>query len=326
MESAQEPNYQRYRCTRNPFIHYPINPLARPEDADLLVGIDGFRQVCGSGGRITATLKKAVDLGLPAYFLICGGSWTGKKAAAWYIMDQYRSMRLIPQDRFIVPFERVSDFAVTEFFQQWLLFLRNELRSTYTLEKFDVDFFQSVHTFTAVTLTPEASGYLRHLSERLAAEPRAGFGAILYGELSAELAETAFTIFARSQTVSVFLSPDQRASEARRWFAADPNAMAEVLDLEPLEPQEVGDLARERWNRLGPKDVKPPFDLQHLVRAMEGKRRSVGRALRVLHDLIDKKLKECPEGEPWPNAPDLEFTEPELKADIPFLERYHERP
>lgn len=326
-------NYQRYGCARNPF-HYPdLDPLIRPEDEDLFVTVDGFQAVCSAAGPVRTILSAAVEKREPAFFLVSGGGWSGKKAASRHILNRYRELRGITRDRFVVPDPFIPHFAVVEAVQQWLMFLDTELEPLRDLyAEPDREFFRDVERLTPPTIRPRTQAGLRGLANRLAgATAPAGFGVHFYGKLTSELVETAFSMLAKAQTVCVFQtpafqSPDSHAAEVERWFSeAKGNARTGVIRLEPLDAQEVGDLARVRWERVAA-GLRPPFSLQDLVAALKAKRRSIGGALRVLHDLIEKKLDEHPAGANWPDASDLEFTGPELAADIPFLERYHERP
>src|SRR5688572_22723521 len=88
----------RYGLEKNPFYHQ-LNPLENALDVQRFAPVASFGQVLGD---INAAIADAIEMEEGVFFLITGGSGSGRTAVANYALARYRDARQVAAKDFIV--------------------------------------------------------------------------------------------------------------------------------------------------------------------------------------------------------------------------------
>src|ERR1017187_1122622 len=204
--NAERNIYSRYGLKDNPYRPSKrarvLNPLERPDDEGR------FIQVSHLGRLNEIELLLEAQQQQPSFFLIIGGTGSGRTSAANYLLDRWRHHNQLNKNRIVVPerhFENQgeSSYAI---FKAWLGGLRNELDDLKLklADELEVS-IKDAEKVERDMMPTKYKGIIKRISKALATSiPPAGFGVCLENVKSFNVIADAFRIFSQANTICVF--------------------------------------------------------------------------------------------------------------------------
>ncbi len=285
-----------FGLTLNPYEDHVLDPLTRPDDADLFTAIDGFQGIAAVDMFLTE--RAHADDG-PTFVLIKGPDGSGRTSAANLAVSSWKVA--LPEARqLLLPRAPLGETrSARRVLAEWLACLRNEIRKLGVplpaeLEAGLKEFF-SLGTDSLNFATD-----LRYLLAEINAFAleRRHFVVALFDNLDVvDLVPAAVAAFADTTALVVLVAGDYRSQLepllGEAGSAALPPERSRVIELGHLREDEIGELARARWEhavKFANFDVLSPplpFDPIALGPAIvDGGPRTIRRVLRILADLL----------------------------------------
>jgi hypothetical protein len=304
-------NYARYGLQANPF-DYTLDPLKTPADFGRFARIAGFQRLLDS---VDAQLEACVAAGKPAFLLLCGGSGSGRSAVARYALAKYRTLRGLPPERFILP-DVKPNHSVNDVFGNWMI----ELGSLVKFAKVEIgeslakeisapaigEVKEHVLIATCTDLTSRVSMAMKDTL------PSAGFGVLLKGIQTLDLFWNAIKVFKRAQTVVVLTALNSLADELKGDDAEF------RFQLPPLSGADVPAVINKRWSDFA--QTECPFEETGLSSAFV-ESQPIEKVLQLIGQVLDSRLIAFPQGEPWPQAPELRLDREYIVGQVGILSR-----
>lgn len=286
-----------FGLTVNPFEDHVLDPLARPEDADLYTAIDGF----GRLGDLDAFLTERAHAGEgPTFVLVKGPDGSGRSSAANLVVSTWKVA--LPEARhLLLPRAPLGETrSARRVLAEWLACLRNETRKLGLALPGELE--DALKEFFAVgTDSINFAADLRYLlsSVDAFAVERRHFVVALFDNLDVvDLAPAAVDAFAETNALVVLVAGDYPSQLepllGEAGTAVLPQGRSRVIELGHLREDEIAELARARWEyavKYANFDVLAPplpFDPVALGPALAdgGGPRTMRRVLRILADLL----------------------------------------
>lgn len=304
--------FARYGLEGNPF-RIELKPLAKADHEEMVVQVDGFRKL----PEIDDYLKQMASREQPLFFLVTGRNGSGRTCVADYILARYRYHRQIPPERFIVPDREVSNHDVYETFQNWMIYLHNELDALRPLVKLEENLLDRIQRTQPATMEAVFQGLMTSI-HKVSKAGDAGFGCCLEDVLTYNFINSAFKIFQKTQTICVFTAKDYEEWQKQVIEPFHQRALGHVIELSPLVGQHVQILVEQRWQQIA--NSPSPFDAEGLADAFDKKPRTIGRALKIVSKILAIKVPLHIEGGIWPHDETLRLSHKELENFVRTLD------
>ncbi|GII52401.1 hypothetical protein Pth03_07900 [Planotetraspora thailandica] len=288
---------------KNPYVNRPLDALTDSSDQDLLLELEGFIQLAG----IEAAVDRAVREGRPAFFLIIGAGGSGRTSLSNHVMRSYQDRRWPGQEGDNLCVHRSPRTTMThDPYRQLtdtLLSLRNNMKRRH-IEISD-DLKTSFRDLSRSQASGPLSDYdLQEIAELVSSDVAtrgSGLGIHYEGVATKELLALAPRVFENTQAVMVLTVDAYDHAGTPQLTESDKQEFAKlghVIHLEALTPAQISMLALKRWNGTQPS----PFDPGGVESAFTRRRYTIGQAMRYLAMLLDFRLSEYHDAEPWPTA------------------------
>lgn len=297
-----EVRYELYGLrSGNPYVCRPLDPLAQETDRELLLELQGFIRLSAAEAAVEAAIREQ----RPALFLITGVGNSGRTSLANHVMYVYRRAAAADLPRYTFVVHRVERDDMTHdayrLLRSTLLSLRNKMKNNNI--KIPSDLNRRFALLSRRGTTDRLDEYdLQEIVQETAvafATHNAGFGVRYEGVSTKELLTQAVKVFEDTGTVVVFTVDTYEHAGTVQLTAADRQAFARhgvVFDLSALTPKQIAALADGRWTGAPPS----PFDPEGVKNAFSKRPYTIGQAMRHLEVLLDCRLSEYDQNDPWP--------------------------
>ena len=232
-------------------------------------------------------------------------------------MARYCELRGIEPERFVIPDREVPNHDEISLFRSWMLNLhfrikryginvgRDVLDELNTTPKQNFD-DNAILVQTFLELAWNVGNALKGVN--------AGYGVFFENVPTYSLIETGKKIFKEAETVCVFTTLSYESLRVD-IPTSEPNNPDILVELNPIKGQDVKVVTEKYWPL--PR-INHPFDPdgQGIEESFQVSN-PIARVLRVLADLLEDKVKEHPEGPPWPEDRTLAYTTDELLQKVP---------
>jgi hypothetical protein len=286
-----------FGLTVNPFADHVLDPLARPEDADLFTVVDGLERVAEIDAFLTGRAHAGDG---PTFVLVKGPDGSGRTSVANLVLSSWKVA--LPEARnLVLPRAELGETrSARQALAEWLACLRHEARRLGLPLPDDLD--RRLKEFFALGADSISFATdLRYLLSELSSSAvghRHFLVALFDGLDIVDLVPAAVSAFADTTALVVFVAGDYPSQldpllgEAGR--AALPAGRSYLIELGHLREDQVAEVARSRWEhavKFANFDVVSPplpFDPVALGPALvDGGPRTVRRVLRILSELVE---------------------------------------
>jgi hypothetical protein len=319
---------ERYGLTDNPFRYGPLDPVQRPEDADMLIAaVDGFKELSVFATRI----EEDVANGEPSFFLVLGRTGAGRTSVANHLLACYREIRGAPAERFAYVLEDELDHNALVLMKKMTIHVCNAIKPT----RFGVrreligELRDTQRDAQADTAAAELSGVMADVSQELnASDPPAALGLVIEDVPHYKVLRAVMDVFKDTTAIVVFTVQDYKSVHTDvlnpyRDHVGPDRAWRTTLELHDIAGAEVTKLVLHRWKAAledPDSDKDPPFVNNAIEVALGNKARSVARIMSVMRDVLEDASK-IGDGKPWPEDRSLAFTPEGLSQKVGEIDR-----
>jgi hypothetical protein len=323
VSATDEHELPLYGLSENPFKPRVLDPLRRPQDAELLVtDIQGFRAFPGLEALLAEHGAR------PVFFLLVGESGTGRTSAANYLIYRWTEHRHIESNRLLVlPSRAGAAAAADDVLYDLLIYMRNEIQaSSLWLADATDKRLREIEDVRPGSLIPALQNAMRMVNNDLKKEDNVNVAAVIEQLKGFDLVEKVLQVFRHAETI-VVLTADQTETIQRDVVSQIDSKLRQeikVVQLFPLHGYDVGTLVEERWKQYS--QHSSPFDRAGVIRAFSDNPRTIKRVLEIISMMLE--FKQIDFGnlglDPWPaSEAQLRFNENEIISKLNAIERHN---
>lgn len=323
------PDYTRYGLTVNPYRTRELDPLCNPHDEARLAEVDGLsthKQV------IEEALQAAIAARRAAFFLVAGGSGTGRSTVANWIISRYARYLGLAPERMLVPNRSVVSNDDFDTLLNWFAFLDNRIDDVDDISLgpiVDETLARLVDVARRETMVPTFAKTARLVNKALRSQKDsngktrpAAYAVCLEGVNVYSIVRAVLDVFEEVPTVAVFTTfgLENVGKDVVGLFRQTKGDFRQVVQLGPLTATEVALVLEKRWRESSQHPDEPPFDRDALVQTLGRSPRPLGRILVLMSRLIDIKLAEYDGQCAWPQNTGLKLTPQQIEQHLVVLE------
>jgi hypothetical protein len=306
-----------YRLRENPFEPRVLNPVSTPTDAELFVGVDGFRTLY----ELDEFLFERAGVRESAIFLIVGERGTGRTSAANFLVYRWARHADIHTNQLIVHRSILEGDSAEEALYKLVFLLSNRiLNRDFPLSDTTQESLDELRRNRPAIVIPSLQQALKMMDRDLRKEGCA-FSAVIEDVEGADLVRMAVEVFSLSGIIVVLIADTNTALEQaafRRLGSLMNDEVGRIVELRPIIGTEVSTLVEKRWQKYS--SDPSPFDPSGMATAFSDKPRSIARTLQILSLMLQLKQIDFRELDPWPASPRLAFDAAEISDKLRAIE------
>jgi hypothetical protein len=306
-----------YGLRGNPFSPAPLDPAIRPEDADLVAPVDGWKK----RDELNEFLAKRAAKGAPAVVIAAGGSGTGRSSLANVAVAEWAKLRDPSVKQLVVVRTTASSFDAADVLYNWVLKIRNaalhqKIPLSDGVEKKFTELAQNKPAGLETALALLLQSVVIDLEKVHAA---------LVGVIETVNDKSFFSVALESfEYVDLLMVMTvTRSHGTEETVMSGTNILVEpgvghVVQLGELTGSDVCELVDWRWKRFS--DDIHPFDMKGIKDTFDAPRRSVAGALRLAEDLLTVKATRDTITKFWPVNQSLYLSADEIDGIVEFVD------